>query len=295
MESESRYSDGEDLSDSEMLEISTDFLKFKSVEVLKQLIDILPFNLQDDKQRTLLHYAAESGHFKKVKFLVESGLVDPNIRDSDNMNSLEIASKKGFTHIIDYLIEKGLQCEIPIDSQRLNKELDPDIEGQIAAAIYADNAMELEIKLARYVRNINGFFSLPEFYSWTMVNLSGAQLSPKCLNYLLNHGADWEKESLDDGYNCLDNILNSLICIMPPETEEEWINASSGVECILSIISRVLDMNPYLFRISKLIKQASLLGKGSSEALTSFEIDIEKKVDHMRLVLSNLLNNAHHL
>lgn len=82
---------------------------------------------------------------------------------------------------------------------------------------------------------------------------------------------------------------------MPPETEEEWINANSGVECIISILPRVQSIDPYIFRISKLLKQASLLGKGSSEALTSFEIDIEKKVDHMRLVLSNLLNNANHL
>lgn len=292
MEREDRYSDGEDLSDNEALEISTQFLKFKSVQVLKDLIDIIPYNMQDDRGRTLLHYAADSGHFKKVKFLIESGLVDPHLKDSESMNALEISSKKGFTHIIDYLIEKGLSCEIPASSQRLNELIDPDIEGQIAAAIYADNSMELDIKVIRYVHNINGFFSLPDFYSWTMVNLAGSQLSPKCLGYLLEHGGNWEIESLDDGYNCLDNVLNSLISIMPPEDEQEWINVSSGVDCILNLVPKVDNLQPYLFRISKLLKQASFLGQGSSLACTSFEIDIDKKVDHMRMVLSNLIHNS---
>lgn len=47
--------DGEDLSDSEMLDISVEFLKYKSTVVIENLKELIPYNMTDSFGRTLLH------------------------------------------------------------------------------------------------------------------------------------------------------------------------------------------------------------------------------------------------
>ena len=116
----SQEEDGEDLSDTEELSITVDFLKLKSIAVLRQLKKIIPRDLRDGRGMTLLHWAAHKGQLEKVKFLTESWLSTPAAVNSDGENTLEIASRAGFLKVIEFLTTLGLPCEVKDPNQRLN-------------------------------------------------------------------------------------------------------------------------------------------------------------------------------
>lgn len=106
---------------------------------------------------------------------------DPSLRDFSIKNPLELAAKRGYSKVIEYLSGVGLECKVSDPNLRLNHDVDLNKEGQIVAAVYADNIDELKDKYQNYVRNANGYISLPEFYEFTLAGLAASQLSPKCL------------------------------------------------------------------------------------------------------------------
>lgn len=281
------YSDGENLSDSEVLEVSVEFLKFKSVNVLKELSELIPHNMTDSQSRTLLHWAAHQGHLKKAQFLVEEGLVDPCLRDYQHNNCLELAAKTGHSAMIDYLSELGLECCIPDINERLNPEPDLSVEGQIAAAIYADNPLELSQKCTNYLHNIDGFFSLAEFYEWTLLGAACYHCSPKCLRWVLEQEPEVTKESGEA--EPLETLLSMLLSYMPPEEEEEFIQVSNGVECLYELLPRVPNLDSVKGSLQRLFKRSGFTGTGSSYPISKYEREVALKVDKMRLDLSGLL------
>ncbi|CAG9311524.1 unnamed protein product [Blepharisma stoltei] len=278
-------SDGEDLSDSEMIDVSVDFLKFKATNVIDNLKELIPFNMTDGYGRTLLHWASYEGKIKKVKFLVENAMQDLSLRDFSGFNALELAAKRGHSKVIDFLSEAGLECRVVDPNLRLNPDVSLLREGQIAAAIYADNLEELRLKFEGYVTNINGWFSLPEFYEYTLVGISCWQLSPKCLEWLISKGAMIKLEN-NDGSKPLDNCLEALLGAMPPESEEEFIQVNTGIECLIILLDRIKDYTPYLPRLRMLFARSRNAGKGSSTAGNDYEREVINKLIRMGLLIS---------
>ena len=152
----------EDLDDSEKLEISVDFLKYKSADVFDAIKSLIPRNLADDKNRTLLHWAALKGQLEKVRFLIDNDLADTNIRDAYGYNCFELSCKKGYKEVMAYLKSLGLVCDLP-ENKRFSHDLNIDVENRITACMYADNPEELQNQL-RAIDNPNGYFSIPEYY-----------------------------------------------------------------------------------------------------------------------------------
>jgi len=63
-------------------------------------------NFKDEKGRTPLHYAAESGNYSMAEKLIGYG-ADVNSRDVEGLTPLHIACRKGFVNIAELLIEAG--------------------------------------------------------------------------------------------------------------------------------------------------------------------------------------------
>jgi ankyrin repeat protein len=60
----------------------------------------------DHKGLSLLHIAANAGHVKVVKELLDGGL-DVNIKSSDGISALYYAVEKGYTSIVELLLDNG--------------------------------------------------------------------------------------------------------------------------------------------------------------------------------------------
>lgn len=280
--------DGEDLDPSEKLKISVEFLQFKATEVLDELKELIPRNMVDENLNTLLHWAADKGQAVKVKFLVESELADPELRNAKNYTALELACKKKHSDVINYL--RGLGFEPTQYAQKsLNPEIDRQKEGIIIKCIYADNAEELNSNL-EYVRNLNGYFSIHDYYEWTLLGVAGYQLAPKCLEYLLSLGCS--ADICDgDSLSFVDNLLNSFIQVIPPENEEEFIEYNSGMDCLLIAITKIRNLREYKLRLNTVFKRSENVGKGSSVSHDQFEEKVIRKNLGFRLMLERYLEN----
>lgn len=278
--------DGEDLEYSENLKISVTFLSYKCTDVLENLKELIPRNMVDDEGRSLLHWAADKGQASKVKFLVENELADPSIRDDQKYTALELACKKKHNPVIGYL--RGLGFEPTIEPQKaLNPELNRDKEGVIVKCIYADNAEELKSSL-EYVKNLNGYFSIHDYYEWTLLGVAGFQLAPKCLELLLNLGCSVEICD-GDGLSFVDNILNSFIQIIPPENEEEFVEYAAGMQCVLVTISKVRNLSKHKLRLNTVFTRSEFVGKGSSIGKDLYEENVIKTNLGFRLMLEKYL------
>lgn len=280
--------DGEDLDYSEKLKISVEFLEFKATEVLAELKDLIPRNMVDENFNTLLHWAADKGQLAKVKFLIDNELADPDLRNTKNYTALELACKKKHSDVICYL--RGLGFEPIIDAQKsLNPEINRNKEGIIIKCIYADNAEELHSNF-EYIKNLNGYFSIHDYYEWTLLGVAGYQLAPKCLELLLNTGCS--ADICDgDSLSFVDNLLNSFIQVIPPENEEEFIEYNAGMECLLVTINKIRNLKQYKLRLNTIFARSERVGKGSSTSNDLFEEKVVKKSLGFRLMLERYLEN----
>lgn len=85
------------------------------IREIKQLIETDPkvLNLTDYDRRSLVTLAVSNGHFKLVKYLVDSG-ADLNIIDKFSMTALDESIKHHNNHIYEYLLQHGAKVN-PID------------------------------------------------------------------------------------------------------------------------------------------------------------------------------------
>lgn len=280
--------DGEYLDDWEHLEITVDFLRFKNTETLENIKELIPKNLVDSQNRTLLHWAALKNQLAKARFLMENDLIDPAIKDSTGYNSLELACKKSNKFVRDYLKKIGLTCSLPPEN-KLNSEVDLEIEGRMTGCIYADNSEELSLLLP-YVTNKNGFFTLCEFYEWTLLTLCGYFLAPKCMKFLIDFGCS--ANGLDgDEASPLENVINSIVSVLPPENEEEYVEFNAGIDCLTMLLDKVRNVKEYMPRIKHIFNKTVLVGKGSSAPTSEYEQSIEKKTYALRLAISRIIND----
>lgn len=269
------YSDGEDLSDSENLEISVDFLKFKSRFVLDELKDLIPYNLTDRQGRTLLHWAASSCQLSKAQFLLESDLLSVTQRDFSQQNALEVSARQGDPKLISYLQGQGLSCQIADSLQRLNFASDEQSEGQLLASIYADNPDCLQEQALKYVSNINGLISAAEYYEWTLAGVAGNFLSPRCLHWLLAQGADLRESPQGP---VLGLIFESLLAVTPPETDEEYVQVDSGIDCLYMALDNSVCSQA---KLSSFLRRGRLAGSPED----SFQSKVLGKLDKLLLFL----------
>jgi hypothetical protein len=279
--------EGEDLDPGEPLKISVEFLSYKSVKVLEEIVGIIPKNMIDSQGKTLLHHAAQQGQTSKIAFLVDADLVDPALKDNLGQTALEIAMKKKHLKIIKYFIGLGLSCTVKIQLA-LNPAVDLDMEGRIINCIYADNIEELRNNML-YVTNINGFFSSYKFYEWTLLGVAAFYLSPKCLEYLLRLGCSPDVCE-GDGLSFIDNALNAVLEVAPPETEEEYIAYNSGIETLLVIINNIKGLEKYKVRLWNIFNTSKLVGKHSSRAENQYEEAVVTKNLVFGLTLGRFLD-----
>lgn len=257
-----QFSDGETLSDTEELEISVDFLKCKALPVLVELEGLIPKDMYDGDGRTLLHWAASSHQFNKVKFLLEHNVVDINKRDDYYKNALESAAHKSTEPIVDILSDYGLECLVSEPSERLNPTPDIYKEGVIVAAICADNASALSNHFGSYVMNINGLLCYPRHYEWSLLTLASNELAPNCMSFLLTSGCDTKIYNGWDGSRPLSSVLRQVVYSLPPFSEEEWVDLDNGVDCLMQLVGdwddeyRTLE---YTNLLRKLIHESTML------------------------------------
>lgn len=279
--------DGEDLDVSEILEISVEFLKYKSTEVLMELAELIPVDLTDRQNRTLLHWAAVNSQVQKARFLIEQNLTEKNIKDLGGYNCLELACKKANKTMVDYLKSLGMICSLQL-GKGIMMEFNQTVEDKITACMYADNSLELQVVL-RNVINLNGFLCIPEYFEWTLLGLSAFFLSPKCMKVLIDLGCE---PCIQEGDLCtpFDNVLNAVISVLPPENEEEYIELNSGIDCLDILLTKVKDIKPYKNRLQTVFTKIGFVGKGSSLAHSNYEGSVERKALGLRLALSQILS-----
>jgi|AntRauTorcE11898_2_1112593.scaffolds.fasta_scaffold37000_1 ankyrin repeat protein len=83
--------------------------KYNHPEIVDLLMDyeVDPF-LEDDFELNALHHAAENGHLKIVKNLINRAKMDPNQHDNQfDVTPLMAASYAGHQSTVEFLIEKG--------------------------------------------------------------------------------------------------------------------------------------------------------------------------------------------
>ena len=278
----------ENLDIGEKLKISVEFLSYKSQQVLEELQDCIPKNMIDKHGKTLLHWAVQQGNSAKASYLAEAGLAQPDLKDFEGVSAVELAWKKKNLKIIKYFISLGYSCVVK-SQIALNPEVNLDIEGRIVNCIYADNEEELRNNMI-YVTNINGFFSLYDYYEWTLLGVAGFHLSPKCLEYLIRLGCSpTVKEG--DGLSFIDNVFNAIIEVTPPETEEEFVNFNSGIETLLVLLNTVKNLKDYKLRLTSIFNKSELVGKFSSAATNKYEEQVVTKNLVFRLTLGKYLDS----
>jgi ankyrin repeat protein len=280
--------EGEELDVGERLKITVEFLSYKSIDVLREFADVIPKNLIDSQGLTLLHHAVLNGQSSKVAFLIEAGLVEAEIKDNSGRSALEIALRKKHLKIIKFLAGLGLTCTVR-SQLALNPAVDLDVEGRIVNCIYADNVEELKNNMS-YVTNINGFFSSHEVYEWTLMGVAAYHLSYKSLEYFLRLGCSSDVCE-GDGLSFVDNALNAVIQVLPPENEEEYIAYNSGIETLLVLINNLKNLNTYKVRLWNIFNKSKLVGKNSSSAQNSYEDSVITKNLVFGLTLGRYLDS----
>ena len=68
-------------------------------------------NLQDQKKRTPLIFAASNGHTSVVEFLISEG-ADVNATDSDGQSALMYACKRSFNETAAFLLKNGAEVNV---------------------------------------------------------------------------------------------------------------------------------------------------------------------------------------
>ena len=208
------------------------------------------------------------------------------IKDIKGYNCLELACRKGKKNVIGYLKSLGLQCSLPL-SKCLGRDQNLEVENQITLCLFADNPDELK-NLLQYVKNPNGYFVITEFYEFSLLGLAAYYLAPKCMNELIEFGCDPNLEE-GDSLKPIDNVLSSIISVLPPENEEEYVEFNSGMDCLNILLMKIRDLNEYKPRLNTVFKKCSLVGKGSSGPHSDYERNIEKKSLNFRLILSKII------
>ena len=280
-------SEDEDLSDDEQVSITVDFLRFKTLDVLKALKKAIPRDIRDEKGRTLLHWAAARGQIAKAKFLVESGLVTPDAVNAQGDTAMEVASRVGFAEVTEYLSSLGFACKLRDARYQLNQVTNLQIESQLSAAIYADNVEVIELVWNAYVQNPQGRFSLSEHFEWTPLELAATFLSPQALEFLVFRGCSLIEPSSDTGYTPIRTLITTFSKYIPPETDQDWTMVNAGSRCLGLLLHLQIDLSDYAKLLGALKTQLGLVGV-YEVASCPFEREVDKKVDRLRLALSEL-------
>jgi len=280
-------SDGETLSEDEQVSITVDFLRFKSLAVLKSVRKAVPKDMRDGKGRTLLHWAAARGQLERAKFLVESLLVTPEAANAEGDTAMDIASRVGYIEVADYLGSLGLVCCLRSSRLQLNQVVNLQVESQLSSAIYADNVEVLEMVWNAYVQNPQGRFCLSEHFEWTPLELAATFLSPQSLEFLIFRGCSLIEPSINTGYPPIRTVLTTFSQYLPPETDQDWTMVGSGSKCIALLLHLQIDLSDYAKVLGTLKTQLRLVGV-YEVAASPFEREVEKRVDRLRLVLSEL-------
>ena len=87
--------------------------QWDKVELLLKNYDVSVIKLQDeqdDKGRTLLHYAAIDGHLPTVEKLVSMG-VTLNVVDAESYTPLNYCQEERHEGVKRYLTERGALCD----------------------------------------------------------------------------------------------------------------------------------------------------------------------------------------
>lgn len=280
-------SDGEDLSEDEQVAITVDYLRFKSLQVLRSLRKAIPRDIRDSKGRTLLHWAAARGQLPKAKYLIEAGLVTTEAVTLQGDTAMDLASRIGHLHVADYLSTLGLGCKLRHPRFQLNEVVNLQIESQLSLAIYADNLEVIDLVWNAYVQNPHGRFSLPEHFEWTPLEVAATFLSPQALEFMIYKGCSLIEPSIDSGYTPIRTVLTTFARHVPPETDQDWTMVNAGTRCLSLLLQLNIDLSEYAKVIGALKTQLRLVGV-YEVAASAFEREVEMKVDSLRLALSNL-------
>lgn len=145
----------------------------------------------DSEGRSLLHYAAQRGSIKRVKFLVAHSLVEIALPDHKQRTAFDYAATHVNLKVSNYLIQtKVVFPGHPDINQRLCHFVNLDTEEQILLAIYVDNCEVFKKLIMHYVKNINGYLSTLRYYGMTLASVCCAEFSTECLQFLIMLGAD---------------------------------------------------------------------------------------------------------
>lgn len=74
----------------------------------------MTWNMNDGRNRTVLHWAAVVGHFETVKFLVDRAYVhglDTECKDADGLTAMRLANRNGHYAVSDYIRTKPCGCD----------------------------------------------------------------------------------------------------------------------------------------------------------------------------------------
>ena len=89
--------------------------KYGSLEVVKFLIS--KWNLDNDKQRYLIHYAASGGHLDIVEFMLEQDLDFANARDKDGETPLHCACTYGHLGLVQFFVNESEMFNINLNAR----------------------------------------------------------------------------------------------------------------------------------------------------------------------------------
>lgn len=106
-----------------------DWIKEGNLEKLKTK-DFDP-NCQDDEGLALLHWAADRGDFRIVRYLIEYKKANVDCLDNEGQTPLHYAAACGYPNVVEYLIKAGANCKITDNDNNTPKDVaeDDDILG----------------------------------------------------------------------------------------------------------------------------------------------------------------------
>lgn len=156
-----------------------------SLKTLKILVRKGGLNIKDGSGRVPLHYAAEGGHLRMIKLLIEQGAKIDSRGDSGVM-PLHVAALRGHTHVMKYLL-----CEEGINV-RCNR-------GRTALHFAAERGQSDAVK---YLVDIGGDINIRDNDGRTVLHFAAEWGQTDIVRYLVDIGGDI-RSSDNDGHTIL--------------------------------------------------------------------------------------------
>jgi hypothetical protein len=133
-----------------------------------------------------IHQAAHGGRLKRIKWLVESGGVDPDSRNKYGMTPLHLAAVKNRVKVCKYLIEAGADPELENNVQQTAFDMNPG--NAYLAEVLGSKLLELkqrkELKKLRAEQRLRDAMMAKKFLQQQRIMFKGTAAAKKVVKRL---------------------------------------------------------------------------------------------------------------